>query len=181
MLNKYDQNCIVSIDKLEPLHQEDYQGKRVWTIISDKTTKIKFKLDIGVHTLLAIEQDSICFSFDGERKVVLKVNPPEQMFSEKFYSLAKHGPLSFRYKDIFDMYYFIDKKLLNKTKVKQCLELLILNKINGINTLEDICENVSLTFEDKQFIENLKTTKEKWLDISYDVMLKKILDFIFSL
>ena len=133
MLSKYDSEFKIKIVKLQPLHQEDYNGKRVLTLISDKTYKIRFKLDIGVHTLFDIEQSSACFSFTNEKDFVLKVNPCEQIFAEKLYSLAKHDVLSTRYKDIFDMYYLISNSLLNDEIVKKCLLHLLENNNRGLN------------------------------------------------
>ena len=181
LLNKYNSSYRVTINKIEPLHQDDYKGKRVWIIISDKTSSVRFKLDIGVHTLLAIEQDNICFYFDDEKQVTLKVNPPEQIFAEKLYSLAKHGALSTRFKDVFDMYYFINQKTLDKKIVKQCLNLLVTKRVKGISSIEDICDIVSTTFEDKQYVDNIKTTKDKWIDVDYQNIFNTILDFIYSL
>lgn len=98
ILNKSNPNYHVSLDYIKELKQDDYKGKRVYTIIEDATRKINFKLDIGVHTLLAIEQERLCFSFGEEGDAFLRVNPPEQIFAEKAYSLAKHGPLTTRLK-----------------------------------------------------------------------------------
>ena len=181
LLNRYDNQYKININKIEELHQEDYSGKRVWTTISDKTRSIRFKMDIGVHTLLAIDQKDICFYFDDENQFTLKVNPPEQIFAEKIYSIAKHGALSTRFKDIFDMYYFIEQKMMNKNVVRKCVELLTMKGNNNIRTLEDICDNVSATFEDAQYIANIKTTDDKWLDVDYSTIFKAILDYLYSI
>lgn len=181
LLNKYDQKYKVKVTKIEPLHQEDYKGKRVWTLISDNTYKIRFKLDIGVHTLLAIEQVDACFYFDENNRITLKVNPPEQIFAEKLYSLAKLGALSMRVKDVFDMYYFIDEKMLDKKVIKKCIELLTIKQTKGISSLEDICDIVSKVFEDKEYINRIKNAEEKWIDVDYQIVLKTILDFIYSI
>ena len=180
LLNRYDSQYKITCGKIEPLHQEDYQGKRVWIVIKDKTRAINFTLDIGVHTLLGIEQNDCCFYFDNN-KVMLRINPPEQMFAEKIYSLAKHNILSTRYKDIFDMYYLISQKTLDKKIVRKCLELLTLNNRKNIKSLEDICETISMTFEDAHFVELFKTSNDQWLDVDYKVAFDTILDFIYSL
>lgn len=182
LLNKTEPlNYLIKIYKIEPLRQEDYQGKRVWTIISDKTRSIKFKLDIGVHTLLGIEQNNCCFYFDDENQITLKVNPPEQIFAEKLYSLAKHGALSTRFKDIYDMYFFIEQKMLNKNVLKDCIKLLLINSNNNIKTLEDILENVSTIFEDKQYLDIFEKSSDKWLDIDNRILFKTILDYLYSI
>ena len=180
LLNKYDTNYSIRVIDISELKQDDYHGKRVIVDISDKTRTIKFKLDIGVHTLLAIEQQTLCFSF-GEENVMLKVNPPEQIFSEKLYSLAKHGALSGRYKDIYDMFYLIKESKIDKRIVKQCLELLTMNGLHNIHSIEDICERVSFALEDKEFMSHLSTSKDKWVDEESETVVKEVLDFIYSL
>lgn len=181
LLSKYDSFYKVKLSKIEQLHQEDYKGKRLLIVISDKSASINFKLDVGVHTLLSIEQTSACFYFDDEQQNTLKVNPPEQIFAEKLYSLAKHGPLSTRFKDAFDMYYLINQKVLNKNTVRKCIELLTIRHVNNISSIDDVCNLVSNTFEDKQYIQNIKTTKDNWIDVDYQIMFQTILDFIYSI
>ena len=66
LLNKMPDGFKVATNgQIESLHQEDYQGARINVIIEDsKKRKLRFKLDIGVHTYHAIEQCNIVFSFD---------------------------------------------------------------------------------------------------------------------
>lgn len=56
-----------------------------------------------------IEQDSYCFDvcMDDEGASLL-INSCEQIFAEKLRSLLRFGPLSTRYKDIFDFCYLKD-------------------------------------------------------------------------
>ena len=63
LLNNYHPNYKIRCLKIDDLHQDDYKGKRVLISIKDKTRELKFKMDIGVHTLLAVEQKVSCFSF----------------------------------------------------------------------------------------------------------------------
>lgn len=179
ILNKNDSSYRISVSSIEELNQDDYKGKRVYTTIQDSSRSIGFKLDIGVHTLLAIEQENLCFSFADD--VFLKVNPPEQIFAEKAYSLAKHGPLTTRFKDVFDMYYLIINKTINRAMVKKCFELLSIKGLYGIKSLEDICEKLNDTLEDKQFLKLLKSTKDRWLDDDISLIAKTILDFVYSI
>ena len=182
LLNKYDLQFKIKILKLQPLHQEDYNGKRVSTLISDNTYKIRFKLDIGVHTLFDIEQSSACFSFSNDKEdFVLKVNPCEQIFAEKLYSLAKHSVLSTRYKDIFDMYYLIVNSLLNDEIVKKCLHHLLEDNNRGLKQISDIYRVVKIVFSDDGYIQNIKTTKDKWIDEDYEAIFSRILEYIKSL
>lgn len=180
LLNKFDSEFKVKLLKMESLKQEDYKGKRVWVLISDKTTFIKFKLDIGVHTLLDINQATTCFYFSDGDEIKLNVNPPEQIFAEKLYSLAKHGPFSTRFKDVFDVYYFIKEKMLDKNITKRCIDLL-LTKSEREMTHNDLCIYISKVFEDKQFVENIKSIKNNWLEIDHQIAFKEITNFINSL
>ena len=177
LLNKYDSEYVIKLISIKPLKQEDYDGKRVIVSISDKITKINFKLDIGVHTLLGLEQSTLCFAFD-DSQVFLRVNPIEQIFAEKIYSLAKHEALSTRYKDIFDIYYLITQQKLNVKLVKECLELLTMKGSFGIHSIDDIYSRVNDTLNDRQFLNHLDSTKDKWLDADTKVITKTIVDYI---
>lgn len=92
-LNSINDGISASIfGNIENLHQEDYQGVRVHILLKDSSGKLNIKLDIGVHTYTAIEQETIVFSFEsGNKSVSIKVNPCEQIFSEKLLSLARLG------------------------------------------------------------------------------------------
>lgn len=153
----------------------------MWTSIKDDTYTIRFKLDIGVHTLLGITQLDTCFSFEEDEKVFLKINPPEQIFVEKLYALCKLGASSTRIKDIYDIYYLISQNLLDKGVTKKCIELLLINNRKGISSLEDICQIVSNVFIDKFYINKMESVTEKWIDEDYIVVFKVILDYIYSL
>ena len=177
LLNKYNSNYQIKIKSIKSLNQDDYQGKRVVTTIKDKSRSINFKLDIGVHTLLTIKQSSMCFSF-GDEGVFLKVNPPEQIFSEKLYSLAKHQSLSTRYKDVYDMYYLINVVKLNKSQTKKCLNLLAAKGFYKIDSIEEICRRVESTFKDVDFIEHIKNTRDKWIDVTCEKLFDSISKFI---
>lgn len=181
LLNRDYSQFTLTITGMFPLHQEDYKGKRVILAIEDKSAKLEFKMDIGVHTLLGIEQDSICFSFlDGEDGVMLAANPPEQIFAEKAYSLAKHGVFSGRSKDIFDMYYLMKECGLNKDLVAQCLELLTFENKRGIGSIDDVRESLSDALSDNSFKHRLSKAKEKWIDKDINAITEAIIDFIYD-
>lgn len=105
-------NCLngITISRkgdVEELKQQDYHGKRVYLSIKDNFNHtITSKLDLGVHNHLTIDQEEYCFdiAFDDEGASLL-INSNEQMFTEKLRSLLRFGPISTRYKDIFDMYF----------------------------------------------------------------------------
>ena len=182
LLNNQLVDYKVILKSINPLNQDDYKGKRVIIIISDSSESLSFKLDIGVHTLLGIEQSLSCFSFESNQaNLVLRINPPEQMVAEKLYSLAKHGALSTRLKDVFDIFYFIKNHKMNRTTIKQCIDSLTIKGRYNIKTIEDICERIDTTFSNRDFVAQLKTTKDKWIDDDVNTVLKTILDFIYSI
>lgn len=179
VLNKKDPEYEVSINgKIEELHQQDYHGKRVKLIIQDKSEAMKFKLDIGVHTLLAIDQDRMCFSFGQGKDLTLLVNPPEQMFAEKLFSLAKIGAASVRFKDIDDMYYLIKNKSINISTVRKCLELLTLNPINDIKDVQDVVNKAVDTLENQFFIEGYAKSPNSWLNKEYNDIKACLIDYL---
>ena len=179
LLNIYDTQYIITIKKVDELHQEDYQGKRVFALIKDSTTELNFKIDIGVHTLTSIKQKEMLFSFD-DGDISLIINPPEQIFAEKLYSLLKHSHLSTRFKDIFDMYYLINEKYLNNAIVKQIINEL-LNNNEGIVLEESIYKTVSDIFHKERYISHFNTTKEKWMDVDYLTLTETILNYLRNL
>ena len=182
LLNRYDTQYVLTITKLEPLHQEDYKGKRVILLIADNSANLTFKTDIGVHTLLGIRQDAVCFSFmDGENGVMLAANPPEQIFAEKAYSLAKHGTFSGRGKDIFDMYYLLKECDLDRKTVANCLDLLTFENKRGIASVAEVCESVETALTDATFRRRLSKTREKWIDVGIDSVADEIISYLYSL
>lgn len=182
LLNNTHSEFIVKCLSIEDLHQDDYKGKRVIVSIKDSSRELTFKMDIGIHTLLGIDQTTSCFSFEnGGNQVFLKVNPPEQIVAEKLYSLAKHGALSGRFKDVFDIYYFISKQVLNRKKVKDCIEALTIEKRHNLSSIEDICEIINNTFEDEEYIKNFDSSNDGWIDVDRATMFKTIIEYIYSL
>ena len=163
------------------LHQQDYKGKRIILWISDSTEGIRFKMDIGVHTLFVMPQDKMCFSFQDGNKATLLVNPPEQIFAEKLYSLAKIGPTSQRFKDIDDMYYLVKNQSLKIELVRECLELLTISHAYGINDIQDVVDYVDDCLNSDVFSEGYETSSAAWMNINYTEAKTVILDFIYQL
>ena len=182
VLNKKDSQYEVKINgKIEELHQQDYRGKRVKLIIKDETESIRFKLDIGVHTLLAIDQEKMCFSFGQGKDIVLLANPPEQMIAEKLFSLAKIGPASVRFKDIDDIYYLIKNGPINIEIVRKCLELITLNPLNEIKDIQDVINSVGDILDNQFFIDGYLNSGNVWLKEDFKVVKSCILDFIYKI
>ena len=177
--NDFDYHLKV-IEEIKDLHQQNYKGKRVVLLISDNydSTPIKFKIDIGIHTLLAIKQNKMCFFFDNDKELSLWVNPPEQIFAEKLFSLAKLGPITERYKDIDDMYYLITQIEMDIITIRDCLELLIIGNRYHIKDVADIITKADYCLNNSVFINNYLNRKGSWIDIDYNYKKKTILDFV---
>ena len=109
-LNKVGDGITIMVnDKIEDLHHQDYDGKRVYiTLIDASNYRIDSKLDIGVHKDFDIKQEEYCFNLNAiNESVTLLINSQEQIFVEKLKSLLRFAYTSTRYKDIFDFYYLI--------------------------------------------------------------------------
>src|SRR5699024_1244609 len=115
------------VGKIEKLHHQDYDGKRVnIRLIDSNEFIINTKLDIGVHKLFDIEQDNYCFDLGiFKENVNLLINSRKQIFAEKLKSLLKFGITSTRYKDVFDFYYLINNEKLDKNKLLKYIDILI--------------------------------------------------------
>lgn len=168
------------IGKIEELSHQDYNGKRVYIEIKDRNHyKIETKLDIGVHKNFDIEQDEYCFDLNNiNENVTLLINSKEQIFTEKLKSLLKFGFVSTRYKDIFDFYYLINYKNLNKDKLQKCFDILIF-KDNGIseNNINDIYKRLNRILHNKNYLKNLNTAKNNWLELPIDDVINNVLSF----
>ena len=183
-LNSVDDDISASITgDVEKLHQEDYQGVRVHLLLCDKdNNKLRIKLDIGVHTYSAIEQERILFSFEsGKESISMKVNPCEQIFAEKLLSLARLGALSTRYKDLYDLYYLISNNLLDKNKVIKILNLFFASTSRQPNDINGLINSIEDTLNNKSFESEAKNPASKWINVEYDVVKETILGFLMQL
>ncbi len=179
LLNKgSDFSFLIDGDILD-LHQEDYHGIRINLLISDDTDSLSIKIDIGVHTYLAMEQEKLIFTFDASHESIsLLANSPEQIFCEKMFSLARLGRASTRYKDIFDMYYLLSKKCVDMIKVREYVKLFLTQskrEPHDLCTLQNVVED---TLKDKRFRKAVSKPYNKWLDDEYDLIASTITDFI---
>lgn len=106
----------------------------------------------------------------------LLINSDEQMFAEKLRSLLKFGPLSTRFKDVYDMYFL--KDTVNMTKLLPALDTYIF-KDSTMREKEgkDIVKRLKLTFGDKAYIRSLDKSDKRWIDDEIDVITKGLLDF----
>ena len=174
-------NCIEGLTiqregNIEELKQQDYHGKRVHINISDDAgNSIISKLDLGVHTHLDIEQEEYCFdvAFDENGASVL-INSNEQMFTEKLKSLLRFGPISTRYKDIFDLYYLSGN--VDGIKLNKCFESFIFSdeKMRE-KSVADIAKRVKMVFANKNYVRRIENSKAKWLDEDINTVAEGIL------
>lgn len=151
---------------VQELRQEDYRGKRIYLDISDGTVKrpVRTKVDIGVHTHKEILQVERRFQALADEKAFLLSNSKEQIFAEKLLSLIRHGIVSTRTKDVFDMYYL--SQSLNKRDLKDCLNLLIVkNRKCPLHGADEILSALARTFASKRFLRDMASRKSNWLGL----------------
>lgn len=181
-------NCLPGIKisqfgTISELRHDDYRGKRIHLDVSDSSliTPIRTKLDIGVHTHNEIDQVDYHFELtSASESTELFVNPNEQIFTEKLLSLLRHRTLSTRPKDIFDMYYLIEK--VDLQKLSFCFNTLIYsNKKIQPNNINDIIAILSDVFSSRQFMRRLSTAKANWLMIEPSEVVGKLIDFLKTL
>ena len=182
-LNCLDGVAIHISAPIEELSQQEYHGKRVYVIIEDDAGySLRSKIDLGVHKQTHIEQDEYCFDvcMDDEGASLL-INSKEQIFTEKLRSLLRFGPLSTRYKDIFDLAYLSD--LVNKVKLQQCLDTYIFSD-PGMreNNMEAVRRRVHQTFQNRSYLQRLERSRSaNWLGIHVSDALDKIQTFLLTL
>ncbi|HCB93868.1 MAG TPA: hypothetical protein DEP57_08725 [Selenomonas sp.] len=172
------------VGDITELRQQDYHGKRVYLKITDSDgTELQTKLDIGVHKNFSIEQDEYCFDIayleDGP---TLLVNSKEQMFTEKLRSILKFGPISTRYKDMYDMYFLGVMSGINREKLKGCIQLLIFDDAGMREEKpEDLLSRVHRAFSNKMFRQNMERAKKNWLDVGSERVLMELESFLVEL
>ena len=183
-LNSVKDGYHVSIrGEIEQLNQEDYKGVRVNTILSDEENySVRIKLDIGVNAHTDINQDKLAFILDGlSSNIVLKVNSPEQIFSEKVISLSRFGIISTRYRDLYDMFFLIDEVGLNTETVRKVI-ITILNSSNKQpKTILDLKTIICETLANKKFESDVLKANTNWLEIDYNHLKETIKGFINTL
>lgn len=174
----------LSIDKnrIEELSHQDYHGKRLIVSITDSHRKTyNVKLDIGVHKHTDIHQDTLLLNtqiIDGN--IEFLVNPKEQIFIEKLIPILKFGPLSTRYRDIFDLYWLITEGNLDKDKLLNYMKILIFDNKLDIHELQELYNTVNLVLSEPIFITNL-SNNYNWTNANLDTILYTIKNYLRSL
>lgn len=181
-LNSVDDNIIVEIiGKIEELHHQDYNGKRVHIRLIDiNNYRVDTKLDMGVHKLFELEQDDYYFNLNAiEDGVSLLINSPEQIFTEKLKSLLKLGFISTRYKDLFDFYYLINYDKLDRKKLLKAFQVIIFDDNNMLEeTIENISSRLESIFNSNIYKRNLSDPKNNWLSIPINDAIESVLKYI---
>ena len=181
-VNKGGRGVRIRIDgPIEKLKHQDYDGKRVHIVISDgEGNSINTKLDIGVHKDLSIRQRSICFDvMSSDAGVSLLANSGEQLVAEKLKSLLRLGARSTRYKDVFDIYYQVKVKGVDRSGLDECVGRYIFED-EGMREVcwGDVYRRLESVLEDKRFVRNLSNAKNNWLDLSVQKVTKGILSYV---
>ena len=161
--NTEDDIKIKIIGKIEPLHHQDYDGKRVYITLTDKNYySINSKLDIGVHKYFDMEQDEYYFDLNIiDESVSLLINSKEQIIVEKLKSLLKFGITSTRFKDIFDFYYLINFQ----------------DETMRENTLKDIHIRLTNILNNRRFQSRINTANNNWLEIPIKNVIDNVLEY----
>ena len=167
------------VGNIEELKHQDYHGKRIYIQITDNSGySVVSKMDIGVHKHLNIKQETYCFDvcMDEEGVSLLK-NSNEQAFTEKLRSLLKFGTASWRYKDIYDMYYLKDH--VNSGTLQDIIRELIFEDAGmHENTFEDITNRVSKVFQYKLYRKRVSESRQRWIDEDMETITGGILTFL---
>lgn len=184
-LNNTGDNIKIKITgKIENLHHQDYDGKRVYIqLIDNNHYSISSKLDIGVHKYFDIEQDEYYFDLNIiDERVSLLINSKEQIIIEKLKSLLKFGITSTRFKDIFDFYYLINNQNLNKDKLIKYIDILIFQDEDmSENTLEDISKRLTNILNNNRFQSRINTANNNWIDIPIKDVIEDVLKYFDSI
>jgi len=179
--NTDDKIRIEIIGKIKSLHQQDYDGKRINIELFDESGySLVTKIDLGVHKLFDIEQDEYCFDFNIIGKNInLLINSCEQIFAEKLKSLLKLGARSTRYKDLFDFYYLINDKKIDKAKLLIYIDILIIQDVTmRENNMGEIVARLKSIFYSTRYNRYLSDPKVNWLNISVQEAIVSVIDFL---
>lgn len=159
---------IALIGDIQELKHQDYKGKRVRVRLSDASgNSITTKLDIGVHAALSPDVESLCFDLCKlDELVTLLADSDEQVVTEKLKSLLRLGPVSTRYKDVFDLYYLLLVKGVRHDALNEAIRKLIFDDESMRERgYQDIASRLMQVFENKRFSGNLSAAKNDWLGI----------------
>jgi predicted nucleotidyltransferase component of viral defense system len=181
-------NCLEGISikitgTIEELSLQEYRGKRVYVRISDDSGhSFTSKNDLGVHKNMQIEQEEYCFDVCmNDEGASLLINSKEQIFAEKLRALLRFGPLSTRYKDVFDLCYLAD--FVDRLRLKECIKTYILDDPDiWERDLEAIRKRVRMTFMNRSFRNHVECSgRANWLRMKATLAFDKIEEFLTTL
>ena len=113
-------------------------------------------------------------------KAELQANSNEQMFAEKLASLLRHGALSNRPKDVFDMYYLSSRVRLKV--VRQYVSTLVYASSRcPIADKREMIASLGRTFGSARYMRKIASARINWLGISPRVATAAILRIVDSL
>lgn len=165
------------------LKHEDYRGKRIFLSVKDGSIPraLRTKMDIGVHTHEEIKQVLVDFATaSGETASDLQTNPMEQIFAEKLLSLLRHGVVSNRPKDIFDLYYLSEKVSMRKLRI--CVKELIYDSRRcRAKDKSDVVRMLQVVFSARPFLRRLANAKANWLQVEPQMALNGIMQLVSKL
>ena len=165
------------------LKHEDYRGKRIFVTAADSTTPrpLRTKIDIGVHTHDEMAQKE--YSFDvvlSKERADLQVNSNEQIFVEKLLSLLRHGIVSRRPKDVFDMYYLSSRVDLGVVRTYMT-SLVYASTRCSERSKDDVLDSLQRTFSSRRYLSKLGSARVNWLGVSPKVATTAVIKLIASL
>ena len=175
-------NMSIATQNIEELSHQDYYAKKLIVNITDNHRKTyNVKLDIGVHKHTDIHQDTLLLSTEIiDLNIEFLVSPEEQIFIEKLIPILKFGPLSTRYRDIFDVYWLITEGILDKNRILNYMKILIFDSDIDINEIKEIYNIIHLVLNKPMFISNL-SNNYNWTTVNIDTILETIKDYLRSL
>ena len=128
---------------------------------------------------MQIEQDEYCFDVClDDVGASLLINSKEQIFTEKLRSLLRFGPLSTRYKDVFDLCYLSD--LVDRERLMACMNTYIFQDPGMRETdMKAVLGRVNRTFSDRLYRQNIERSRRlNWLGIKVTDAFAKITSFL---
>lgn len=107
-----------------------------------------------------------CFNLETiNESATLVINSKEQIVCEKLKSLLRFSIRTTRYKDIFDIYYLINKTDIKKDDLLNTMNTLIIKDATmRENNIEDIIKNLNTTLYNNIFKQSLSNARNNWHD-----------------
>ena len=143
--------------------------------------RLRTKIDIGVH--MHEEMVQLEYSFEvvsAEENAELQVNSNEQIFVEKLLSLLRHGIVSRRPKDVFDMYYLSSR--LNRDVLRTYMASFIYaNNRCKERSKEEVIDSLQRTFSSKRYLSKLGSARVNWIGVSPKIATSIVVECIASL